>query len=248
MQACRRHGDDDEGKRWSSTSPTCSSTPSTLRRPRVPGGRRASAAPTPRWRSGPTGSPTTSPPRASAPATTSASTACNSRRVGRERCGRSSSCGPCGSTSTTATSRTSCAYLFDNADLKALVHQRRSSPTGSPACVGRTCPTAAAHGSVIGRVDYEDGAGRGVARARLRPPLPRRPLHPLHRRHHRACPRASCGATRTCSSPSAAASTSVTGERVDRTRGHGRARASSRLRRSRSCPSRRSCTAPPSGR
>ena len=44
---------------------------------------------------------------------------------------------------------------------------------------------------------YERGPRRGVARARLRPRVRRRPLHPLHRRHDRDARRASCGATRT---------------------------------------------------
>ena len=113
---------------WSSTSPTCSSTPSTTSPDReYLVCRRASAAPTPRWRSGRTGSPTTSRRTASAPATTSASTRYNSvewvetlwavfkiravwvninyRYVEEEL-----------------------AYLFDNADLKALVYQREYAP------------------------------------------------------------------------------------------------------------------------
>ena len=69
-----------------------------------------------------------------------------------------------------------------------------------------------------------------LARARLRAALRRRPLHPLHGRHHRACRRAWCGATRTCSSRSAAASTPSPNARVDRPRGAGREGAGQRTR------------------
>ncbi len=150
----------------------------------------ASAAPTARWRSGPTASPTTSPPRASGPATTSASTPTtrvewvetlwavfklravwiniNYRYVEDEL-----------------------RYLFDNADLVALVYQREFAPR--VAGVRRRAADAAPRHRDRGRQRrrprparrrrLRGRPGRRLARARLRAPLPRRPLHPLHRRH-----------------------------------------------------------------
>ena len=59
---------------WSTTSPISSRPPSTTSASASTSSPTASGGRTPRWRSGPTGSPTTWPRRASAPATTSAST------------------------------------------------------------------------------------------------------------------------------------------------------------------------------
>ena len=110
-------------------------------------------------------------------------------------------------------------YLFDNADFKAVVYDREFAPRIEAVRDSlpllqhlihiddgvrgrrRRRPRPLGLGRLRGR------HGRGIARARLRPALRRRPLRPLHRRHHRACPRASCGARRTCSSRWAAAST-----------------------------------------
>ena len=92
-------------------------------------------------------------------------------------------------------------YLFDDADAKAVIFHREFAP--KLAAIRAELPR------LVAFVAVDDGSGarplrpplgaarrlRGRARrrgagARLRTPLGRRPLHPLHRRHHRACPRA----------------------------------------------------------
>ena len=89
-------------------------------------------------------------------------------------------------------------YLFDNADLKALVHHRRFTPR--IAAVKNEMPLLR-HLIAIDDDSGEDfrarrrgrvpgGARERIARALFRPALARRPLHPLHRRHARECPRA----------------------------------------------------------
>ena len=108
-------------------------------------------------------------------------------------CSRRTSCARSPSTSTTGTSRTSCATCSTTPTWSRSC-TTASSPRGSPPC----CPTLPKLRTVVvdrrrqrrrlrahGGVDYEDGARRGVARARLRAAQPGRPLHPLHRRHHR---------------------------------------------------------------
>ena len=90
--------------------------------------------------------------------------------------------------------------------------RRPASPRSRPA-VADAAPRRRGRGRHRGaawprrRVDYEAALAARRRRPRLRRPQRRRPLHRLHRRHHRACPRASCGATRTSSSPPSAAAT-----------------------------------------
>ena len=113
-------------------------------------------------------------------------------------------------------------YLFDNADLVALVHDAQFAPR--IAAVRDSLPMlrhliAIDDGSGVDCIGDRLGplrrrARRRVARARLRRAFRRRHLHPLHRRHHRACRRASCGGRKTCSACSAAASTSRPAIRV----------------------------------
>ena len=68
---------------------------------------------------------------------------------------------------------------------------RRSSPRSAATCrclrLASSRSTTAPHGARrrSARADYEARARGGVARARLRAALRRRPLHPLHRRHDR---------------------------------------------------------------
>ena len=90
-------------------------------------------------------------------------------------------------------------YLFDNADLVAL-----SSRPSSVRTSRRSCPALPklrhlvqlddGTGTVtdgLDAVDYEQALAAAASDARRSaPPLARRPLHPLHRRHHRACRRA----------------------------------------------------------
>ena len=73
------------------------------------------------------------------------------------------------------------AYLFGNADLKALVHD--AAFTDRVDGVMAHMPDLR-HRLVIGG-DFDWTPGRGVTRARLRPAVGRRPLHPLHGRHDR---------------------------------------------------------------
>ena len=73
-------------------------------------------------------------------------------------------------------------YIFDNADLVAVVYDPAFADRldAIAADAARSCATALAIGA-----EFEAAGRRGVARARLRRALPRRPLRPLHRRHHR---------------------------------------------------------------
>ena len=113
-------------------------------------------------------------------------------RVGRDAVGGVQAPRRAGSTSTTATSRTSSRYLFDNADLKALVYQREFAP-GSRACstTSRCSRTRRDRGRQrrrrrrARRRAYEDGARRAARPSATSARARRRPLHPLHRRHHR---------------------------------------------------------------
>ena len=73
------------------------------------------------------------------------------------------------------------AYLFGNADLKALIHD--AAFTDRVEGVAGHMPDLR-HRLVIGH-DYEDALADRLARAGLRPPVGRRPLHPLHGRHDR---------------------------------------------------------------
>ena len=87
-------------------------------------------------------------------------------------------------------------YLFDNADLVALVHERVYAPlvaacapkheklTPSSPCPDRWSPTTT-RPLVLRRRALGRGARRPVRRARLRRAQPRRPPHHLHRRHDR---------------------------------------------------------------
>ena len=84
-------------------------------------------------------------------------------------------------------------YLFDNADLVALVFARLYAPR--VAAVRDAMPDLV-HAIVIedgsgeplagiDAIDFEAALARRLARTRLRAALRRRQLHPLHRRHHR---------------------------------------------------------------
>ena len=72
------------------------------------------------------------------------------------------------------------AYLFGNADLKALVHD--AAFTDRVDGVLATCPTCATGSSsaATSRTPWPRGRPSGTS-----PPVGRRPLHPLHGRHHR---------------------------------------------------------------
>ena len=94
----------------------------------------------------------------------------------------------------------------------------------------------------LGAVDYDAALAAASPGARLRAPLGRRPLHPLHRRHDRACRRASCGATRTSSSARSAAAASPT-RSAGPTRSPSAPSPGSRV----ACRRARSCTAPRTG-
>ncbi len=183
-------------------------------------------------------------------ATTSASTR-STASSGWRRPGRCSSCGPSGSTSTTATSKDELRYLFTNADLVALVHQASSGPRW-PSC----CPSSPTSDCVVsiddgsgraprpGRRPLRGGGGLGRAPSGTSPPGPATTSTSSTPAAPPACPRASSGATRTSSTRSAVASTRTptpgwSGPR----RWSRRARAAS----SPCCPSPRSCTGPPSG-
>ena len=144
-----------------------------------------------RWRSGPTGWPTIWPTTVSGPVTMWGSTP-STAWSGSRRPGPCSSSGRCGSTSTTATSRTSSATCSPTPTWWPW-STRPSSVPGSPSCFpsspicgcwspSTTAPEVAA---AEGAVALRGGHGRRQPRARFRPPLERRPLHPLHRRDHR---------------------------------------------------------------
>ena len=115
-------------------------------------------------------------------------------RVPRGRCSPRSSSAPSRSTSTTATSRTSCATCSTTPTRRpssSTASSRRSSPrsaTELPALARRTSPSTTAARTTstpLDAIEYEAALARRVAGARLRAALGRRPLHPLHRRHDR---------------------------------------------------------------
>ena len=90
------------------------------------------------------------------------------------------------------------AYLFDNADLKAVVTEPDLEDRASRAAAGLgwSCPVLVADDR------YEAALrARATSVARRRPPFGRRPLRAVDRRAPRACPRASCGVTRTSTCP-----------------------------------------------
>ena len=106
-------------------------------------------------------------------------------------------------------------YLFTNADLVALVHQRQFSPR-----VAALLPELPdlRHVVVIDddteepdpstdAVDFEDAVADGAPERDFAPALGRRHLHPLHRRDHRHAQGRRVAPRATSSSPSAAAST-----------------------------------------
>ena len=126
-------------------------------------------------------------------ATTSASTSTTGRSTSRG-CSPRTSCGRFRSTSTTATSRPSSRYLFDNADLvgadprpRVRAADRRGARTtarsSSRSSRSRTGPSEDLATHRRGRV--RGGAGRGVTGTRLPAAVRGRPLHPLHRRDDR---------------------------------------------------------------
>ena len=107
-------------------------------------------------------------------------------------------------------------YLFTNADLVALVHQREFSPLVADAAA--RAPRAPPLVVIVDDGSGQTPAGgrgplRGGAWRRAGPSATSRPrsgddLYILYTGgHHRACPRAWCGATRTSSTRSAGAST-----------------------------------------
>ena len=126
-------------------------------------------------------------------ATTSASTSTTGRSRSR-RCSRRTSCVRSRSTSTTATSRPSSTYLFDNADLVGLVHGREFVPriaavqgrrarSSWRSSRSRTAPSEDL--ATIGAVEYEAALAAASPDRDFPPAIRGRPLHPLHRRHHR---------------------------------------------------------------
>src|SRR5262245_56664266 len=81
-------------------------------------------------------------------------------------------------------------YLFDNADLKALVYQRQFARRvagvrgAMPLLRHAIVVDDGSGGDGRARLDpVRGGDGVRLAGARLRPPLGERPLRPLHRRH-----------------------------------------------------------------
>ena len=107
------------------------------------------------------------------------------------------------------------AYLFDNADLKALVFERTYAPRVKgvlgtmPLLRHRIVIDDGSDADLEGldAVPYEEAMASGSPRARLRPPVPPTTATSSTPVAPRACPRAWCGATRTSSSPSGAGST-----------------------------------------
>ena len=86
------------------------------------------------------------------------------------------------------------AYLFDNADLVALVHGREFVPRIAAVRDDRAeaagCSSSIEDGTdedlaTIGAVEYEAALAAASPTAHPGPAQPRRPLHALHRRHHR---------------------------------------------------------------
>ena len=206
----------------------------------------ASAAPTPRWTSGPTGSPTTSPAQGVGPGDHVGIYGLQLGRVGREPVGGLQAAGG-----------------LDQHQLplrrgRARLPVRQRRPEGARPRRGVRRPgrrRAAPHlpdlrARRLGRSATPTTRtrwprGRPSATSAPAPPTTATSSTPAA---PRACPRAWCGATRTCFFALGGGIDPLTGERVDRARGHGRAGPDAELRRSRSCPSPRSCTAPPSGR
>ncbi len=131
--------------------------------------------------------------RASGRATTSGCTSTTAPSTSRRRSRRTRSA-PSRSTSTTATSRTSCATCSTTPTSSALVYHREFAPRVAAVAARRA---GAAHvrrrrrrqrrttARRIGAVDVRSGARGGVAGARLRAAVRRRPVHHLHRRHDR---------------------------------------------------------------
>ena len=95
--------------RWSSTSPTCSRRPSMPTPSGTTSSPTASGGPTPKWRRGPTSSRHLLAAQGIGPGDHVGIYCLQLRRVGRDRLGRLQAAGRSGSTSTTATSRTSSA-------------------------------------------------------------------------------------------------------------------------------------------
>ena len=134
------------------------------------------------------------------------------QRVPRGACSAPPRPAPSASTSTTATWPRSSGTSSSTAGARAIVYHGAFAPTlarGAP-----LAPRAAA--APPGRRRHptpRSSRAPSTTRRRWPPPSPRpperpqprRPLHPLHRRHHRACPRACCGA-RPTSSPRASGS------------------------------------------
>ena len=122
------------------------------------------------------------------------------------RCWPASSSGPCRSTSTTATSPDELRYLLDNADVVG----RAPRPAAGRASLAAVLPDAAARAA--GRSATGDGLRRR-ARRRARPTgrsVAERSATTATsstRAAPPACPRASCGARRTRSTPASAAAT-----------------------------------------
>ncbi len=142
-------------------------------------------------------------------------------------------------------------YLFANADLVALVHQAEYTPH-----VTALRPELPDLQLVIGIDDgsgvparrrhrpLRGGHGRGFARAGLRPPVGRRLLHPLHRGHDRDAQGRGLAPRGRLLRPRAAGSTRPPTPGCRRPRRWWRRVG---VASSPSCPSPRSCTAPPSG-
>ena len=144
--------------------------------------------------------------------TTSASTCTTATSTSRRCSGRSRPGSP-RSTSTTATSPTSCATCSTTHRPTAIVVHSRFAPTLAE--VLPTLPPAARHPPGARRLRPRAAPRRRRGTRTRWPPRrpsapavdlePGRPLHPLHRRDHRACPRACCGATATPTSSASAA-------------------------------------------
>ena len=215
----------------------CAATPAHLRRarrPRQPARARARRA------------------RRRARATTSRCTSTTPPSTSKA-CSPRSSSARCRSTSTTATSRTSCAISSTTPTRSrscSTASSRPSSPRSAPSLPRLHTFIAVDDGSDRDRRDvglaaddYEARARRPHRRPRLRPTLRRRPVPPLHRRHHRHAQGRDVAPRRHLL-------------RRDGRRGRRRARRSPRPRRSRSgaasraraaSRSARSCTAPRTG-
>ena len=200
-----------------STSPTCSkssSTPLPERLALVAGDRAPAPTPSSTSARQPVGPPPDRPRhRARRPR---GDLLVEPRRVGRGDDRAATRPARCRSTSTTATSRPSCAYLFDNADLRGLDLRARVLAAGRgrsrPSCRSSTRSSSIEDGTEpdgslagLDAVAYEDALAARRPRTRLRAAQPRRPLHALHRRHHRHAQGRDVAAARTSSSPRSAA-------------------------------------------